>query len=82
MGFNTALSETCFFFFYFSLPTLMVSYAWHKKDRTINSPISVIDFQLSYIMRKLVFGICEQQRCRSACPSAQSDQHLLFSLPR
>ena len=25
-------------------------------------------------------AICEQQRCRSACASAQSDQHLCFSL--
>ena len=31
---------------------------------------------------KTCFDICEQQRCRSACASAQSDQHLCFSLPR
>ena len=28
------------------------------------------------------YAICEQQRCRSACASAQSDQHLCCSLPR
>ena len=26
-------------------------------------------------MRKLVYAICKQQRCRPACVSAQSDQH-------
>ena len=29
-------------------------------------------------MRKPVFAVCEQQRRRSACASAQSDQHLRF----
>ena len=28
------------------------------------------------------YAICEQQRCRSACASTQSDQHLCCSLPR
>ena len=31
-------------------------------------------------MRKPVYAICEQQRYRSACASAQSDQHLCCSL--
>ena len=26
--------------------------------------------------KSVSYAICEQQRCRSACPSAQSDQHL------
>ena len=30
---------------------------------------------------KTCFAICEQQRRRSACACAQSDQHLCFSLP-
>ena len=30
--------------------------------------------------RKPVFGGCQQHRCRPACPSAQSDQHLCFSV--
>ena len=37
---------------------------------------------MSHVMRKAVFAICEQQRPRSACTSAQSDQVLCFSLPR
>ena len=32
---------------------------------------------MSHVMRKPVYAICEQQRCRSACASAQSDQHLV-----
>ena len=32
---------------------------------------------LSHVMRKPVYDICKKQRCRSACVSAQSDQHLL-----
>ena len=28
-------------------------------------------------MRKPVYAICEQQRCRSACASAQSDQRFV-----
>ena len=35
---------------------------------------------MGLIMRKPV--LCEQQRCRSACASAQSDQHLCCSLPK
>ena len=31
-------------------------------------------------MRKPDFAVCEQQRHRSACASAQTDQHLCFSL--
>ena len=38
--------------------------------------------KLSLVMRKPVFTLCEQQRRRSACASAQSDQHLCCSLPR
>ena len=37
---------------------------------------------MGHIMRKPVYAICEQQRCRSACASRQSDQHLCCSLPR
>ena len=36
----------------------------------------------SHVMRKPVYATCEQQRRRSACSSAQSDQHLRCSLPR
>ena len=41
-----------------------------------------VHFNRSHIMRKPVFAICKQQRRRSACASAQSDQHLYCSLPR
>ena len=32
---------------------------------------------LSHVMRKPVYAICEQQRRRSACASAQSDQRFV-----
>ena len=35
---------------------------------------------MSYIMRKPVFVMCEQQRRRSACASTQSNQHLCYAL--
>ena len=38
--------------------------------------------KLSPVMRTPVYAICEQQRRRSACASAQSDQHLCCSLLR
>ena len=37
---------------------------------------------MSHIMRKPALALCEQQRCRSACSSVQSDQHLCCSLLR
>ena len=37
---------------------------------------------MSRIMRKPIYAICEQQRRRSTCASAQSDQRLCCSLPR
>ena len=37
---------------------------------------------LSHVMRKLVYVLCKQQRRRSACASAQSDQQLCCSLLR
>ena len=33
-------------------------------------------FQISHVVRKPVYAICEQQRRRSACTSAHSDQNL------
>ena len=33
-------------------------------------------------MRKPAYAICEQQRRKSACASAQTDQHICCSLPR
>ena len=37
---------------------------------------------ITLVMRKPVYAIYEQQRRKSACASAQSDQHLCCSLPR
>ena len=37
---------------------------------------------LSHVMRKPVYAICEQQRCKPAYAFAQSDQRLCCSLPR
>ena len=37
---------------------------------------------LSHVMRKPAFAICEQQRRRSACAFAQSDQRICYSLLR
>ena len=39
-------------------------------------------YKLSLVMIKPAYAICKQQRCRSACTSAQSDQRLCWSLPR
>ena len=36
---------------------------------------------MSHVMRKSVYAICDQQSCRSACASVQSDQRLCCSLP-
>ena len=41
-----------------------------------------LHLNMSHIMRKPVLAICEKQRCRSDCASAQSDQHLCCSLLR
>ena len=34
---------------------------------------------MSHVMRKPVYALGEQERRRSACPSAESDQHLLVA---
>ena len=38
--------------------------------------------QMSHVMRKSVYAICELRRRRSACAFVQSDQRLCCSLPR
>ena len=42
---------------------------------------SLAQNDMSHVMRKPVYAICEQQRRRSACASVQSDQRLCCSLP-
>ena len=41
-----------------------------------------IETNTSHVMRKPIFVMCEQQRCRSACTSRQSDQHFCCLPPR
>ena len=43
---------------------------------------NVTRYYMGLLMRKPVFALCEQQRLRSACASAKSDQHLCGSLFR
>ena len=49
---------------------------------TLQSALSKSGTEVSHVMRKNAFGICEQQSRRSACVSTQSDQRLCCSLPR
>ena len=39
-----------------------------------------VRYQVSHVMRKPVYAICEQQRLRSDCTSRQSDQQFCGSL--
>ena len=39
------------------------------------------DYKMCHVMRKPVYAIYEQQRRRSSCATAQSDQRLCCSLP-
>ena len=48
----------------------------------LNSYQVLEGIKLSHIMRKPVFAICKQQKHRSACVSARSDQRLCYSLLR
>ena len=56
--------------------------SWDSKELYLVSLVctAVLDFKPHH--RKPVFAICEQQRRRSACASAPSDQCLCNSLPR
>ena len=53
-------------------------------DLIVSVPDHCLSFyfeNLSYVMRKHVYAICEQQRRKTACAFAPSDQRLCFSLP-
>ena len=50
---------------------------WCNFDRNHLSLFNCIPQNMSHVTRKPAYAICEQQRCRSACASAQSD-HRLF----
>ena len=64
---------------------------WLEFTSTCNSPglfvaASIIYkysqyIHMSHIMRKPVYAICEQQRRRSTCTFAQSDQRLCWHIP-
>ena len=58
--------------------------SWNQRDKARLSKAKRTKSQghMSHVMRKPVFVICEQQRRRSACISAQSDQRLCCSLRR
>ena len=60
-------------------PEAQVRYILNKSE---NATCAVFVMYLSRAIRKPVFAICEQQRRRSACASAQSDQHLCCSPSR
>ena len=53
-----------------------------ESDLYIVYPMASLLIQMSHVMTKPVFAVCEQQRHRSACASAQSDQRLCYSLYR
>ena len=69
-----------------------VTWRWWEGNNKIDDKIQSLYFsqsihtwlheewhiQVSHVMRKRVYAICEQQRRRSAC----ADQHLRWSLPR
>ena len=54
----------------------------HFCTRHMQVPLNLGKFHLSHVIRKPVHAVCEQQRHRSACASAQYDQHLLYTLLR
>ena len=49
--------------------------------RSLSFCESHVHSDMSHVMKKPVYAICEQQRRRSACASTQSDLRLGFSLP-
>ena len=63
------------------LPWRWDNVCWGSFQQYFNR-IELVLWKLSHVMRKPVYAICKQQRHRSACAFAQSDQHLCFSLPR
>ena len=47
---------------------------------TFDGNYFVTQINMSHVMRKPGYAICEQQRRRLACASVQSDQRLLFAV--
>ena len=64
-----------------NMSSLKIRGLWHSQQSwTIPNEfhfiVSLYNHYLSHVMRKHVYAICKQQRFRSACASAQSDQRL------
>ena len=53
---------------------------WVIKCAVISTFLLHDVFQLFTSREKLSSGVCEQQRCRPACPTVQSDKRLCYSL--
>ena len=80
----TAMYSGVRFFRDFTVQQLDNFFSQHDVQNSITSST---DSPMFYpppppIMRKPVLALCKHQRCRSACASAQSDQHHCFSLLR
>ena len=56
----------------------------YTNDRYYDTCFSmvVVVHVLSHVIRKPVYAVCEQWRCRSACASMQCNQRLCCLLPR
>ena len=64
-----------------NMSSLKMRGLWHSQQSwTIPNEfhfiVSLYNHYLSHVMRKPVYAICKQQRRRSACASAQSDQRI------
>ena len=59
---------------------VMNNHQWYTEDR-ISHPKAAHRYIWATLWQNLFYAICEQQRRRSACASAQSDQRLCCSLP-
>ena len=58
---------------------LLLKIRFFQEQSTVCNSVCIFrtHYYMNHIMRKPVFAICEQQRRRSACASAQSDQRLV-----
>ena len=59
---------------------ISVNLSWDSSKQKVKC--EHVTLHISHVIWKPVYAISEQQRCQSACASAQSDQHLCCSLPR
>ena len=59
---------------------VLVRYCPKHDNSQDTSPFTLQLHHMGLDRRKPDFDICKQQRCRPACASAHSDQHLCYSL--